>query len=265
MLLVLLIGLSLARGILFFSETMNPPGLTAVSQETTSPDDKTKYTLSHLPLFGVVEQAGYVSAAANAPETNLDLELQGVFISENPRRSTAIIAQQHQAGELFAIGDHLPGNAILTRVNSNHVLIKRGSRTEKLMFDDVAQRIESVPREPTSKPLTGQPESSDAPEPISESQQEASPTPARLEGDVVQLMQLQQANPLAGIPTGSSWLEGTELRPGDVILSINGQPFDDVIAGDIDIMQLLTDKADLEVQRGSRRIVLQVNLSGLLQ
>ena len=62
-----------------------------------------------------------------APETRLNLELQGVFTNNNPDLSSAIIAERGKNGELFAIGDRVPGNALLHAVEQDHVLIKRGT------------------------------------------------------------------------------------------------------------------------------------------
>ena len=48
--------------------------------------------------------------------TRLNLELQGVFTNNNPDLSSAIIAERGKNGELFAIGDRVPGNALLHAV-----------------------------------------------------------------------------------------------------------------------------------------------------
>ena len=51
----------------------------------------------------------------------LNLELQGVFKSDIPANSTAIVAESNKSGELFRIGDRLPGNAILDAVFADHI------------------------------------------------------------------------------------------------------------------------------------------------
>ena len=79
-----------------------------------------------------------------APETRLNLELQGVFTNNNPDLSSAIIAERGKNGELFAIGDRVPGNALLHAVEQDHVLIKRGSRLEKLLFPKQRLNITSA-------------------------------------------------------------------------------------------------------------------------
>ena len=87
-------------------------------------------------LFGNFQATETVVVDQNVPETTLNLELQGIFTADDPEDSTAIVAQRGQSGQLFRIGDRLPGNATLEAVFTSYILIKRGSRTEKLAFDD---------------------------------------------------------------------------------------------------------------------------------
>ena len=81
-------------------------------------------------------QATVTPQTVDAPKTTLNLELQGIFTADNAAESTAIVAERGKDGELYRIGDRLPGNATLEAVLNDHILIKRGSRTEKLPFAD---------------------------------------------------------------------------------------------------------------------------------
>ncbi len=136
-LLIVLMSLTVANTALFFMETMNSTGIIPDSTPaSTSVITQPTFKVSNLELFGRLEDVDIVPQAIDAPETKLNLELQGIFISGDPKFSTAIVAEKNKTGELFAIGDRLPGNARLAAVLEDHVLIRRGTRMEKLLFSD---------------------------------------------------------------------------------------------------------------------------------
>ena len=108
-----------------------------------------KLNQATLNLFGESGKA-QVKEVVAAPETRLNLELQGVFTNNNPDLSSAIIAERGKNGELFGIGDRVPGNAFLHAVEQNHVLIKRGTRLEKLLFPKQRLNITSANQRSTS-------------------------------------------------------------------------------------------------------------------
>ena len=112
------------------------------ARATNNPAPPIKLSQAALNLFGESGKAPVKEVVA-APETRLNLELQGVFTNNNPDLSSAIIAERGKNGELFAIGDRVPGNALLHAVEQDHVLIKRGSRLEKLLFrsNDSTSRV----------------------------------------------------------------------------------------------------------------------------
>ena len=113
------------------------------ARATNNPAPPIKLSQAALNLFGESGKAPVKEVVA-APETRLNLELQGVFTNNNPDLSSAIIAERGKNGELFAIGDRVPGNALLHAVEQDHVLIKRGSRLEKLLFPKQRLNITSA-------------------------------------------------------------------------------------------------------------------------
>ena len=115
-----------------------------------------KLNQATLNLFGESGKA-QVKEVVAAPETRLNLELQGVFTNNNPDLSSAIIAERGKNGELFGIGDRVPGNAFLHAVEQNHVLIKRGTRLEKLLFPKQRLNITSAnSAPPQSRRISGE-------------------------------------------------------------------------------------------------------------
>jgi general secretion pathway protein C len=72
----------------------------------------------------------------SAPETRLNLSLEGVMIAQRPEDSGAIVAGSNGVTEHYRVGDTLPGNAQLAEVETNRVLIRRNGQYESLSFDD---------------------------------------------------------------------------------------------------------------------------------
>ena len=126
----------LVQTMLFVLENLD--SVQATADTGSSPDGNMtqvdKVILSNLSLFGSVERRNTVPIPVDAPETKLDLKLQGIFTAEDPENSAAIIKQRDKS-DLYQIGDRISGNAVLAAVNNDHILIRRGSRLEKLLFN----------------------------------------------------------------------------------------------------------------------------------
>jgi general secretion pathway protein C len=86
-------------------------------------------------LMGIVSrQAAPVAEAVpiEAPDTRLKLVLHGALSSDDPQHARAIIADPRGKEEQYAIGDSLPGNAELSEVHPDRVILKRNGRYETL-------------------------------------------------------------------------------------------------------------------------------------
>jgi general secretion pathway protein C len=83
----------------------------------------------------------------SAPETRLNLSLEGVMVAQRPEDSGAIVAGSNGVTEHYRVGDTLPGNAQLAEVESGRVLIRRNGQYESLSFEDrlPTDLIEDVP------------------------------------------------------------------------------------------------------------------------
>lgn len=89
-------------------------------------------------LFGSFEQeaAAQSDKPTDAPETRLRLELLGVFQTADTEKASAIIAEKGKEGELYRIGDSIPGNASLEEVYPDRVILRRAGRLETLRWSD---------------------------------------------------------------------------------------------------------------------------------
>lgn len=92
-------------------------------------------------------QAQLAGIEDNAVETRLQLTLNGIVASTNPKSSRAMIEYQRNE-EQYKIGDKLPvGNhAVIAKILSDRVIIDNGGRYESLLLYDEKnnQRVASV-------------------------------------------------------------------------------------------------------------------------
>lgn len=246
-------------------------------------------------LFGKASVEANAPAVYDAPETHLRLTLEGVFQAEVPEESAAIIAEQGWPGELFLVGGKMPGNATLTEVHADRIVMRRGSVFETLRFSDETSMLTANSHdEPALLPDMvegGENVVNEAPPDTSYDNAEAPPEPpASNEGaansnnlsTIVQGYRdrLQQdpagtLNSLGVAPVSASGAQGyrvdnlasspylaqTGLQAGDVVLSVNGRPVGDIQTDQAEIDNIVAQgSARLEVQRGSRRFFVTTSL-----
>ena len=263
--------------------TQDTPGTASAPRKVKSVD------LASLKLFGQV-RATQAPAVVDAPETKLNLELQGVFLAEDEKSSTAIVAEKNKTGELFHIGDKLPGNAILSEIFQNHILLRRGTRVEKLMFpasnlkasifrpsnsttparlntssrklqqvrERIAQRKQNLSEGPQVQPIA----------PGSSLRKYISTNAEKIRQNPEALLAELGISPIAsgearGYKVGGSIPQSTlmqaGLQPGDIILSVNGKPVGNAMNDSALVQQAMASKrVRVEVQRDTRRFFLTV-------
>jgi general secretion pathway protein C len=97
-------------------------------------------------LMGVVsQQAAPVKAAPmEAPDTRLKLVLRGALASDDPAHARAIIADPRGKEDQYAIGDNLPGNAELSEIHPDRVILMRNGRYETLRLPQDQQQNTAV-------------------------------------------------------------------------------------------------------------------------
>ena len=99
--------------------------------------------IDELALFG---KAGRVETssvplkleAQVAPKTTLALVLKGIIMAEPRSRALAIIAKKgKKRGEkLYGIGEKVPGNAVISDIFADRVILRRGGVLETLMLQN---------------------------------------------------------------------------------------------------------------------------------
>jgi len=243
-------------------------------------------------LFGQSVDTGAVPAAFDAPETRLRLNLEGVFQAEVPEESAAIVGEQGRPGELFLVGGKLPGNAVLTEVHADRIVLRRGTVYETLRFSDAPTVLTADNRDEPSMIMEGSdPIEQPIPESYAEPAMESPPSPdasaaeatnaASLSSVVQSYRERLQQDPagtlnslgVAPVSTsgaqgyrldnlaGSPYLAQTGLQAGDVVLSVNGRPVGDVQRDQLEIDNIVAQgSARLEVQRGTRRFFVTASM-----
>ncbi|MDE0064723.1 MAG: PDZ domain-containing protein [Gammaproteobacteria bacterium] len=296
-LIVLGMAYTLATTVLFVTAPQEaasvPPESTAAAVSRDAGPGADLDSIIAANLFGVAGAAPSEAAAAAAAreslaETRLPLVLHGVFVAETPEESTAILARKGRSEELYHIGDRVPGNATLDTVYLDHVLLRRGRSLERLTFPKTAEglaipspRAETAPSGSlNSRALrreTGSsPDSAPSARPTTGNAAEASPgemaerVRERLKADPENALGELGLTPVGGDGAAgyrldrlsrSPYLRQTGLKPGDVILSINGQPVGDVGRDRLELDNVLAQgSARIEVQRGERRFFITASL-----
>lgn len=231
--------------------------------------------LALMHLFGE-EGAKPVQQAApkdvNAPKTRLSLELQGVFVSADENKSTAMISEARKESQLFHIGDKVPGNATLAAVYPDRVLLNLNGKLEALYFPESRNASGFSPASASAGPRptrsvsarTGRVGSANSATASGISSMAGRGMPGADQADAV-VKALQEeigANPDAVLgqfglstnngrgykitDTSNPALVAIGARPGDVILTVNGRSVGDP-QNDVTLMQEVMETGCVKV------------------
>jgi general secretion pathway protein C len=211
------------------------PSLTVASAPPGSPqanpaqEPNTDYpAVAEWHLFGEVAKAPPKPpppAPTRAPETRLNLNLVGIFFSDNSRLAVALIAASDNTGVRgYRVGDPLPGGATLEQVYADRVVLSRNGQLETL----------SLPRQTafSTEPPAASPDSSNAEEietinasdVVAEFRERIATQPQALR-DLVQARPFVKNGQFMGFRLlpglDDQVFEQLGLEPGDVITQIN--------------------------------------------
>ena len=219
-------------------------------------------------VFGLPGETNVTVSAEAAPDTRLRLELLGLFQHPESAQAGAIIAEQGKEGELFRIGARLPGNATLEEILPDRVILLRAGQREALRLKEAG--LDGLDSSAAAPATSARPPRLDRREGFpGRPAQEVQPVQQQLlnsGGDeelgaqrsmIIQQMGLSPAEGEgyqigAGAP--AELLQQVGLRPGDVIVSVNGHTLGQE-GSDIAALQEFrnTGAASIVVQRGAQR------------
>lgn len=212
-------------------------------------------------LFGVASAPGEAAGnPADAPQTSLTLVLAGTIASSDPKKGLGIIGETAANAKVYSVGDSIAGGASLHAVYTDRVILDRGGQLEALLLPRQNQGGGSVgapaPAAATAGPATGLAD-------------RVRRMIAQDPGSVAEIMRPQPvfAN---GQQRGYRVYPGRNrqqftklgLRPGDLVMSVNGTPLDDPARG-MEIFRSIgsADSVRVTVERNGRPQELVLNMA----
>lgn len=210
-------------------------------------------------LFG--EPQAEQTAPEDAPPSQANLVLAGVFAANDPTKGLAIIGESPQSVKVYAVGSTVRSGTRLHSVYLDRVILDRNGQLETL----------SLPRPSTAGIIT-----------------RAAAAPARPGGNQFadNLRRIAETNPTAfaevvrpqpvfanGVQRGYRVYPGRNrqqfaklgLQPGDLVLSINGTPLDDPQRG-MEIFNTIgtSDRVSVTVERNGQSQELMLNTAQIM-
>jgi general secretion pathway protein C len=232
-------------------------GSASPSAQTSSQTDIARISQWH--LFGDAKKvvAKPVDKITEAPDTRLNLKLLGVLASDSAT-ARAIIADGKGVEDAYAVGENLPGNAVLREIYADRVILEYRGRMETLRLPKEALENLSVTSQTvgqTSQRSTKQASTADNIALLRQYREALISNPQSL-------MDLVSASPVNEPGTGQ--LKGYRIRPGkdrkllgrfglksgDVVTGVNGVALNNPIKA-LEIMRDLStaNSVTLDVER----------------
>lgn len=241
--------------------TLPPPTPLSAWHPHAGAPDTARIVASH--LFGRAPQ-GHDALDTDAPHTRLPLVLTGVIAAAEPTEGLAILGPNAHTSRVYAVGDTVPGGATLDAVLPRKVLLRQNGSLQSLPL-------------PRHAPASAPPPSAAA---LPSSETSAPKFAARMRALVRHrpgiLARLLRPEPVfsGGHQLGYRVYPGSDpaafqrlgLKPGDLVLDINGTPLNDA-AQDQQILNTLgsSSEATVTVLRHGQHHTLTLNLAQVEQ
>jgi general secretion pathway protein C len=214
---------------------------------------------SRLATFSIFKVDTTVSAgdAANAPDTVLQLKLDGVFASNNPQQSSAIISEQGQGiGKLYQVGQQVSGGATLSAVYVDRVLLQRNGVDEVLRFVKTNLLGGDTP---VVAPVAADKRGLQARDMLSQAVSRLNTEPDAYLSEMGLVAKKGQGYEITD-NAPANLRRSLGLKAGDKILRLNGQPLGNPQL-DKDLLQQVqqTGHARIDIQRGSQTLTIEQN------
>jgi general secretion pathway protein C len=215
-LLIVLIGV---RAALIVADLAGAPATTAGTAGTAPIQTRNIVDLPSILRANLFGQAA-AQGGADAPLTSMALVLSGVIADIDEKRGFAILGPSAAAMRVYSVGDTLPGGARLHAVLVDRVLLDRGGTIESLL----------LPRRAGTGPAiaaAGAPSALGAGERVQQLVR-ANPT---IVGEILRPQVVIADGKQRGFRVypgpNSDAFSRLGLRPGDLVIAINGSSLDD--------------------------------------
>lgn len=101
---------------------------TKIQAAQTAASPERLINLAELHMFGV-----FSANLDSLPTTTLQLTLEGTVVNvDSPADSYAIIGSPNQPAKMYQVGNTLPGNATITRITKDYIVLNDNGTLEKL-------------------------------------------------------------------------------------------------------------------------------------
>lgn len=212
--------------------------------------------IANLHLFGKADAVEQVkSEAIDAPETRLNLQLQGILATDGEGPGLAII-RSGQSEKVYAVGDAVSGGASVHSIFADRVILRRSGQLETLRLPRLGADIKGIDvSEAVPTPTAGND--------LAELRDRVQRDPAAL-AEMVRYSPVMRDGRIHGYRLypgrDRTAFSNTGLRPGDVVTAINGTSLNDP-AEAISLMNSLkaTDTINLTIERGGETMSVSLN------
>jgi general secretion pathway protein C len=211
-------------------------------------------------LWGFTPVAAVAQDAANAPQSSLPLVLVGIISDEDPENGLAILGENAAGAKVYAVGDNVPGGAKLHKVLSDRVIINRNGTLESLMLPRQLQAGTAPPSTTALQTET----------PVMDRMRKLISDDPGLMADIMRPQPVFAQGKQKGyrVYPGRNRQAFTRLglRPGDLVMAINGTPLDDPARGQ-EIFRTLgsSSEAHITVMRSGQQQDLTLNIAQVAQ
>jgi len=215
-------------------------------------------------LFGDAATKPAVSQqkVINAPDTRLQLVLQGVFASTNKEKALAIIATKKGKGKAYRIGGKVTGGAELHAVYVDRVILKRDGKLETLrLLKASTKNLYSKDAAKVSRFNKSLQPPKQANKPLVELRKTLLSNPAQLwrQVKVTPVMKNGKVKGYSLLHNDKSLMDSLGIYPSDTILEVNGKPLSNtaVLSG---LMNTLPKQKNLAltIERNGKRESIQL-------
>lgn len=202
--------------------------------------------LASFELFGRSESGQPVADTVrrSAPETRLQLRLEGVMVATRPENSGAIVTSGGNTTAHYRVGETLPGNAELVEVEPGRILIRRQGAYESLTFDEDSGNALAAIAEPEMAGDEGEESTGDF---LTQAQE-------RLDSEGENALLAFGLRPVDDggsqgyeFDGSNAMLRAVNLREGDIVTAINGYPLGD-LDQDRQLLDTLRSEPQLQVE-----------------
>jgi general secretion pathway protein C len=198
--------------------------------------------------------------ALNAQQTSLPLVLVGIIAAADPQNGLAILGENPAAAKVYAVGDNVPGGAKLHSVYEDKVIIDRNGTLESLTLP---RNVQAGAPPPSTAALQTE-------TPVIDRMRKLITEEPGLMADIMRPQPVFAQGKQKGyrVYPGRNRQAFTRLglRPGDLVMAINGTPLDDPARGQ-EIFRTLgsSSEAHITVMRAGQQQDLTLNIAQVAQ